>query len=127
MNQRFLERKSMPAPGAADLADPLRPVRTSCLASARAAVLDRRILEVEEVTGVIPHEAVLHDGAAIAAGLGLGLEHDHALVRMQLAPPVREPEARHAGADHDDVGTLCHVSLASSLLKILRVIAIAQP
>ncbi len=94
---------------------------------------DRRIFEVEEVAGVVPHEAVLNDGAAIAAGLRLGLEHER--VTAALAPPVREAEARDAGADDDrgHLGTAWLPELspgpmrASSLSMILRVIAIAQP
>ena len=86
------------------------------------------MLEVKEMARVVPHEAIARDGAAIAARLGLGLEHDDARGGLALAPPVREAEARDTCADHDGVsGFAVHASLASSLVKIRRAIAIAQP
>src|ERR1700733_5315696 len=124
----LLKRKIDVAPGVTDLRDALD--RADVLARHPRAQprLDPRILEVKEVTGVVPHEPVAHDGAAVTAGLAGRFEHDHARVGMAIAPPIREAQARNAGADHDDVGRFgSHVSLASSLAKILRAIAIAQP
>jgi hypothetical protein len=37
--------------------------------------LDLRVAEVEEVPRVVPHEAVLPDGLAVATHLPVGLEH----------------------------------------------------
>ena len=87
--------------------------------------LDRRILEVEEVAGVIPRESVTRDGAAVAARLALGLEHEHRRAGMTLAVPVRVRQPRHARADDD--GVVRRHSLSSSVVKIRRVIAIAHP
>ena len=82
---------------------------------------------MKEVPGVVPDEPGVLDRPAIAARLVGGLEHDDALLGVQLAPPVREPQARDAGADHHDVGLVVRHRRASSLLKIRRAIAIAQP
>ena len=102
--------------------------------------LDRGVLEVEEVAGVVPHEAVLHHRAAVAAGLGGGFQHEYLDAGVPRAPPVRKAQAGHAGPDDDGVddvdggsgrglrgGVRGHDSLAISFLRIRWAIAAAAP
>ncbi len=99
----LLERKVDVAARVADLRDALDGAHDLAGHAIAQPLLDVGVTEMKEVPAVIPHEAVALDGAAIAARLRFALEDDQALTGMQLAPPVREPEARHPGADHDDV------------------------
>jgi len=95
-------------------------------------LLDRRVLEVEEVARVVPDEAVLDDRLAVAPRLVVRLADEDACVGMRLAPPVREAQAADARADHEpvDLGQRRRdhqPSLDSSFWKMRRAIAIAQP
>jgi hypothetical protein len=93
--------------------------------------LDLGVAEVKEVARVVPDEAGLDDGAAVAARLGLALEDEHAGTRVALADRIRERQPGYAGADHDEVravGGCGHPPIrASSLVKMRRAIAAAQP
>jgi len=115
----LLERKVDVAPGVADERELLDRAHLLARHPGAQPCLDLRILEVEEVAAVVPDETVAHDRAAVAAGLGVALEHDDVIA----VPPVGEREPGHAGPDHDGR----HVRRASSLLKIRRAIAAAQP
>src|SRR5262249_32067676 len=123
----LLEREVDVAASVADLRDALDGAHVLPRHARAQPLLDRRILEVKKVTRVVPHEAVPHDRAAVAAGLGFRLADQDARARMALAPPIREAEAGDARADHEDVAMPHQPSLASSFEKMRRAIAIAQP
>src|SRR5690606_18529650 len=95
----LLEWKVDIAAGVADLRDALDGADVLAGHPRAQPRFDRRVLEVEEVTRIVPHEPVAHDGPAVATGLVGGLAHDHARIGMTLAPPVGEAEAAHARAD----------------------------
>ena len=70
---------------------------------------DRRVAEVKEVTGVIKDEAILADGAAIAAGLVFGLNDDETTMRgnraasLRIVKERRRTQASRARTQDDDI------------------------